>query len=101
MRRKLELVVWPKLRKNLEFSQTLDCLSVKFQECCSSLRIESQNGDRYILYAEWSNSEKMRRMLQSKEFSILGGAIAILCERSDIRLDGEPFKQDIAKLSIL
>jgi hypothetical protein len=101
MKRTLELIVWPKLRKDLELGQTLDCLSVNLQEYCSSLRIESQNGGPYILYAEWPNSEQMRRMLQSREFSILSGAVEALCKRSDIRLDGKPFKYEIKKLSIL
>jgi hypothetical protein len=98
MKRTIEIMVWPKLRKDLEFSQTLDCLSVKFQDYCSTLRIESQNGGNYILYAEFQNSEQMQHMLQSKEFKILAGAVMALCQKSEIRLDREPFKQEIAKL---
>jgi hypothetical protein len=101
MKRTLDLIVWPKLRKDLEFRQTLDCLSAKLQEYCSSLRIESQIGGHYNLFAEWQNSEQMHHMLQSKEFKILAGAIMALCKKSKIRLDGEPFKHDIVKLPIL
>jgi len=101
MRRKIEVLVWPKLRKKVEFKQTLDCLSMTFQDYCLSLRIDSQNENYFILSAEWSNLKQMRQMLQSKEFSILSGAIASLCESSDIRLDGKPFKHELSKLSTL
>ena len=101
MKRTLDLIVWPKLRKDLEFRQTLDCLSAKLQEYCSSLRIESQNGGHYILYAEWPNSEQMHRMLQCKEFLIFCGAIEALCRKSAIWLDREQFKHEIAKLSMI
>ena len=101
MKRTIEIMVWPKLRKDLEFRQTLDSLSVKIQDYCSTLRIESQNEGHYILCAEWHNSEQMRQMLQSKEFKILAGAVMVLCQKSEIRLDGEPFKQEIAQLSII
>ena len=101
MKRKIELIVYPKPRNNVEFMQTLNFLSGKFQDYCSNLRIESQNGDHYILYMEWPNLEQMRRMLQSREFSILCGAVEALCKRSDIHLDGEPFMHEIAKLFII
>ena len=101
MKRTIELVVWPKLRKELEFRQTLDELSVTFQEYCSNLRVELQNGGYFVLFAEWPNSEQMARMLKCREFSILTGAIEALCKKSVIRLDGKPFLHELEKLSIL
>ena len=84
----------------MEFKQTLDCLAGILQDYCSSLNIDqSEIGDRYILLAEWEKTKQMDQMLQSKEFSILSGAIAALCEKIDIRLDGEQVEPDIAFLT--
>ena len=102
MKRKLELMVWPKLRKSIEFKQSLDCLADILQNYCSSLKIDqSEIGDGYILLVEWEKTKQMDQMLQSKEFSILSGAIAALCERIEIRLDGEQVEPDIAFLTAI
>ena len=100
MKRKLEIVVWPKIRKGMEFKQTLDCLAGILQDYCSSLEIDGwENGEKYILLAEWDKTKKMDQMLQSNEFSILSGAIAVLCEKIDIRLDGKQVESDMANLT--
>ena len=102
MNRKLELVVWPKLRKKIEFGQTLDCLSGVLQDYCSGLRIDqSEDEDTYTIEAVWKDVERMDQMIRSKEFLILSGAIAALCDRIDIWLDGELVGTDISQLPSL
>ncbi len=99
MSRKLELVVRPKLRKKIEFGQTLDCLAGVLQDYCSDLRIDrSEDENSYTIEAVWKDKERMDQMLRSEEFYILSGAIAALCDRTEIRLDGEPVGTDIAQL---
>jgi len=99
MKRTLEVVVWPKLHKNIEFKQTMDCLSGSLQDYCSFLKVsQSEGGETFSLYAEWDKAEQMDIMLQSKEFSILSGAIAALCEKSEIMLNDKPFSTDISEL---
>jgi len=102
MKRKLELVVWPKLRKSIEFKQSLDCLYEILKDYCSSLRIEeSENGNIFTLTASWETSGQMRHMFQSKEFMILSGAIAALSEKTEIRLDDKEAGEEISILMTL
>ena len=99
MKRKLELVVWPNSRKRLEFRQSLDCLADILQNYCSSLMIdESGDGLTYTILAQWETLDQMHQTFQSKEFSILSGAITALCDKTVIRLDDKVFSHQISDL---
>jgi hypothetical protein len=99
MKKKLEVVIWPNSRKRLEFKQSLDCLAEILQHYCSSLMIdESGDGLTYTLLAQWETLDQRRQTLQSKEFSILSGAITALCDKTVIRLDDKVFNHQISDL---
>ena len=99
MKKKLEVVVWPNSRKMLEFKQSLDCLAEILQNYCTNLKIEEAgDGLSYTLSAQWETSAHMRQTLQSKEFSILSGAITALCDKTLIRLDDKVFSHQISDL---
>ena len=102
MKRKLEMMVWPKWRKSTEFKQSLDCLAGILKNYCSSLTIlESESENKLTLIATWKTSSQMRDMLQSEEFMILSGAIATLSEKPNIRLDDKEAGELISVLNKL
>lgn len=102
MKKKLELIVSPNLRKRLEFKQSLDYLAETLQNYCSKLEIiESDDGVIFTLLAQWETLDQMRQAIRSEECSILSGAITALCERTVIRLDDKEVGNHISMLTTL
>ena len=102
MKKILELIIEPNSRKRKEFSQTLSKLAETLQSSCSSLTIdESDDGSTINMVVEWDSLDQKYRVLRNEAFEILSGAIAALCEKVVIRLNGKIINDDISKLKTL
>ena len=84
----LKIVLRVNTSKLLEFKQTLDHLIEKLQKDCSILKIkETNNLQSYTIIMAWETEDQMHRVMISKVFTILSGAITALCEKSTIHLN--------------
>ena len=102
MKKVLELIIEPSSRKRKEFSQTLNYLAETLKSSCSSLTIdESDDGSTINMVVEWDSADQKYRMLRIEAFEILSGAIAALCEKVVLRLNGKIINYDISKLKTL
>lgn len=99
---RLEIEIWVKAPKRLEFKQTLDDLSEKLQKYFTSLKItESDNSLLYSILSQWETAVEMQEALKIEEFEILSGAITALCEKIEIQLNGKKVGNHISKLKTL
>ena len=99
---RLELAILVKSTKRLEFKQTLYDLNEKLQKYCSSLKItESDSFLSYSILIQWETAVHMQAALKMEEFEILSGAIAALCDKVVVRLNGKLIGHDISKLKTL
>ena len=99
---RLEIEIWVKPDKRLEFKQTLDNLNGKLRELCTSLIItESENSPSYSILSQWETAVEMQEALKIKEFEILSGAITALCEKIEVRLNDKKVGNHISKLKTL
>ena len=102
MKKVLELIIEPNSRKRKEFDQTLSKLAGTLQPSCSSLMIdESEDSSTINMVIEWDSADQKCRILRIEAFEILSGAIAALCEKVVIRLNGKIINDDISKLKTL
>ena len=102
MIKKLEVIVFPKPHNLKEFKQSLNSLRENLQKHCSSLLIdELEDGNEFIISAQWDSTDQMRQALRSEEFLILSGAVNTLCEKTVIRLDDKQLGYHISKLKSL
>ena len=102
MKKILELIIEPSSRKRKEFSQTLSKLSETLQSSCSSLVIdESDDGSTINMVIEWDSADQKYRKLRMESFEILSGAIAALCDKVVVRLNGKLIGNDFSKLKTL
>ena len=74
---KLEIKVRPKKPKYIEFSQSLNSMTDELLQLCPGLLITEKN-KTFILIADLNSSEHLTRVLNSKHFSILSGAIKMI-----------------------
>ena len=97
---KLDITLFVKPIKRLEFKQTLYDLSEKLQKHCSSLKItESDNFLSYSILAQWETAADMQEAFKTDEFAILSGAITALCEKVQIRLNDKNIGNNISILA--
>ena len=102
MKNILELIIEPNSRKRKELNQTLSKLTETLQSSCSSLTIdESEDSSTINMVIEWDSVDQKCGVLRIEAFEILSGAIAALCEKIVIRLDGKILNYDISKLKTL
>ena len=102
MKKILELIIEPNSRKGKEFSQTLSNLAKTLQSSCSSMKIiEAEDSSTVNMVIEWDSADQKCRILRIEAFEILSGAIAALCEKVVIRLNGKIIDHDISKLKTL
>ena len=102
MKKILELIIEPNSRKRKEFSQTLSNLARTLQSSCSSLRInELEDSSTVNMILEWDSEDQPYRKLRMESFEILSGAIAALCDKVVVRLNGKIIGHDISKLKTL
>ena len=80
---KLEITVFPKSTKYLEFSQSLNSMMPDLKQLCASLKVIEQDKEFTIIF-NMDSVKKLTTALQSKELSILSGAIRTLGEKSEI-----------------
>ncbi len=98
---RLEIEIWVKSDKRLEFKQTLDHLSYKLQKQCPSLKIIESDDMSSIVVAQWKTTDHMRAAIKKDEFKILFGAIEALCEKIKILFDDKLIGNHISKLNTL
>jgi len=99
MKKKLEVIVWPKPHNRKEFKQSLTSLSESLQRHCSSLKIdESEDGLTFTILARWDTTDQMRRALRREEFLVLSGAILALSEKSICRLNDKQVGNNLLKV---
>ena len=99
MKKKLELNVLLNSHKQLEFRQTLECLSEILLNHCSDIIIqETEDKDAFYILIQWDSASQMRVALRTNEFSILLGAIKSLGKNTGLRLDDKDIGNDISKL---
>ena len=102
MKKILELIIEPNSRKRKEFSQTLSKLAETLQSSCSSLMIdESEDSSTVNMVVEWDSLDQKYRMFRVESFEILSGAIAAVCDKVVVRLNGKFIGNDISKLKTL
>jgi len=98
----LELIIEPNSRKRKEFSQTLSNLAKTLQSSCSSMKIiETEDSSTVNMVLEWDSVDQPYRKLRMESFEILSGAIAALCDKVVVRLNGKIIGHDISKLKTL
>ena len=98
----LELIIEPNSRKKKEFNQTLSNLATTLQSSCSSMKIiEAEDSPTVNMLVEWDSMDQSYRKLRMESFEILSGAIAALCDKVVIRLNGKIIGHDISKLKTL
>ena len=102
MKKVLELIIEPSSRKRKEFSQTLSNLAKTLQSSCSSMKIiEAEDSSTVNMVIEWDSADQKYRKLRMESFEILSGAIAALCDKVVVRLNGKLIDHDISKLKTL
>ena len=102
MKKILELIIEPNSRKRKEFSQTLSNLAKTLQSSCSSMKIiEAEDSSTVNMVLEWDSVDQPYRKLRMESFEILSGAIAVLCDKVVVRLNGKLIGHDISKLKTL
>ena len=102
MKKILELIIEPNSRKRKEFNQTLSKLAETLQRSCSSLTIDkSEDSSTINMIVEWDSVDQPFRKLRIESFEILSGAIAALCDKVVVRLNGKLIDHDISKLKTL
>ena len=102
MKKVLELIIEPSSRKRKEFSQTLNYLARTLKSSCSSLTIdESEDSSTINMAVEWDSADQKCQMVRMESFEILSGAIAALCDKVVLRLNGKIINYDISKLKTL
>ncbi len=84
---KLEIRVRPKSIKYLEFKQTLAQIKGDLGKYCTRIYIiEKAHG--FFITADLESNKQLTDIINSKEISILLGAIKILCEKSKTIING-------------
>ena len=97
---RLEIEIWVKPDKRLEFKQTLNNLNGKLQKLCTSLKItESDSFLSYSILVQWKTAVHMQEAFKTDEFAILSGAITALCEKVQIRLNDKLVGNHISMLA--
>ncbi len=87
----LEITVWPKNTKYREFSQTLEQIKGDLKKHCIRLTIvDKENG--FLITADLKSKKQLSTIINSKEISILSGAIKMLCKVSKAVINGDGFK---------
>jgi len=80
----------------------LSNLAKTLQSSCSSLQInESEDSSTVNMVLEWDSVDQPYRKLRMESFEILSGAIAALCDKVVVRLNGKIIGHDISKLKTL
>jgi quinol monooxygenase YgiN len=78
-------------QKLAEFLQTLDKLLIELRREEGNLRYGYQQTDvddtKIHLQAQWQSWENLESHLRSDFFTILLGAIRVLCEKPEVRID--------------
>jgi len=99
---KLDITMHVRARRRIELVQTLNSLKESMAEHGLVVEIEqSGDGDTFNLQTSWQGIEQMRNALPHDDFKILAGAIAALCTKHSIRINGELIQEDLAKLTTL
>jgi len=62
---------------------------------------ESEDSSTVNMVIEWDSLDQKYRMLRMESFEILSGAIAALCDKVVLRLNGKIINYDISKLKTL
>jgi len=62
---------------------------------------ESEDSSTILMVIEWDSADQKCRILRIEAFEILSGAIAVLCEKVVLRLNGKIINYDISKLKTL
>ena len=102
MKKVLELIIEPNSRKRKEFSQTLSKLAETLQSSCSGMKIiEAEDSATINMVVEWNSVDQTYRKLRMESFEILSGAIAALCDKVVVRLNGKVIEDDISKLKTI
>ncbi len=94
----LEITAKPKKNKYLEFSQTLEQIKTDLQKLCFRLTvIEEKN--TFTIVAKLRSNDQLSAIINSKEISVLSGAIKMLCEKSKTMINGSSYsnKTEILK----
>ena len=98
----LEISAWPKSFKYLEFSQTLEHIKADLKKYCTRLTIvEKESG--FFITAYVKSNEQLSTIINSKEISILSGAIRMLCKKSKTIINGTATKNrtdDLTKIKL-
>ncbi len=97
---KLTVTVLPKRTKYLEFSQSMDSMMPDLKQLCASMKV-SEKDKEFTIIINVDSVKKLTAILQSKEFSILSGAIRTLGEKSEILIHGPGHKNTGAYLKEL
>ena len=97
---KLTITVLPKRTKYLEFSQSMDSIVPDIKQLCASTKV-SEKDKEFTIIINVDSVKKLKATLQSKEFSILSGAIRTLGEKSEIVVHGPGHKKTGAYLKEL
>ena len=98
----LDITMHVRARRRIELVQTLNSLKESMAEHGLVVEIEqSGDGDTFNLQTSWQGIEQMRNALPHDDFKILAGAIAALCTKHSIRINGELIQEDLAKLTTL
>ena len=88
---KLEIFVQPKSNKYLEFTQSVNSMTENLLLLCPGmLIIEKEKNFSFI--SEMNSPAQLNEILNSKELSILSGAIKTLCEKSEITIQDNGYK---------
>ena len=93
----LVITAQPKSAKYLEFSQTLEQIKGNLQKLCTKLTV-IENKNSFTIVADLKSNEQLSVVVNSKEISILSGAIKILCEKSKIMIKGSSYSNKTENL---
>ena len=94
---KLEIIVQPKSVKYLEFTQTLEAIKSDLQKHCIRLTVIEKEKS-FSITADLESDEQLKAIINSKEISILLGAIKLLGEKSKIIIIGSSLKNKTTDL---
>ena len=78
--------------RNLEFLQTMGSIIVDLQKVNGCMNLDFQQDrqadDQFYVRLDWQSSQLLEAMLNTKEYSILEGAMKVLCEKPLVEISG-------------
>jgi quinol monooxygenase YgiN len=74
--------------KECEFTQSIESLIKEFrkEKGCLNYHLKRENENKYCLESEWQSMDELENHFRSHLFSVLLGAMDVLCKSSEVKI---------------